>query len=141
MKGKSLPLLIIAGILMTAAIAVAESAENEKEAIAAAGKWLMLVDGGNYKESWETAASYFRQAVTPDQWIQSALAVRGPLGSLVSRQVSSVTYATSLPGAPDGQYVVIMFKSVFEHKAAAIETVTPMKDQDGQWRVSGYYIR
>ncbi len=138
MKGKSLPLLIIAGILMTAAIVVAESTENEKEAIAAAGKWLAHMDGGNYKESWEASAAYFRQAVTQDQWIQSAKAVRGPLGSLVSRQVLSATYATSLPGAPDGQYVVIMFQSAFEHKTAAVETVTLMKDPDGQWRVAGY---
>jgi Protein of unknown function (DUF4019) len=33
------------------------------------------------------------------------------------------------------------FNTSFEHKAAATETVTPMKDVDGQWRVSGYYIK
>jgi hypothetical protein len=30
---------------------------------------------------------------------------------------------------------------VFENKKAAIETVTPMHDKDGKWKVSGYYIR
>jgi hypothetical protein len=30
---------------------------------------------------------------------------------------------------------------VFENKAAAVETVTPMADPDGAWRVSGYFIR
>jgi len=30
---------------------------------------------------------------------------------------------------------------VFANKKAAVETVTPMKDTDGQWRVSGYFIR
>lgn len=48
---------------------------------------------------------------------------------------------TSLPGAPDGEYVVIEFESSFEHKKSAIETVTPMNDKDGKWRVSGYYIK
>ena len=33
------------------------------------------------------------------------------------------------------------FESSFEHKASAVETVTPMKDADGTWRVSGYYIK
>jgi hypothetical protein len=48
---------------------------------------------------------------------------------------------TSLPGAPDGEYVVIQFMSSFENKRFAIETVTPMKDKDAKWRVSGYYMR
>ena len=48
---------------------------------------------------------------------------------------------TSLPGAPDGQYVVIQFKSSFTNKKTTIETVTPMLDKDGKWRVSGYYIK
>ena len=37
--------------------------------------------------------------------------------------------------------MVIQFDAQFENKAAAIETVTPMKDKDGTWRVSGYYIK
>jgi ribosomal protein S17E len=37
--------------------------------------------------------------------------------------------------------VVIQFKTSFEHNPDAVETVTPMKDSDGQWRVSGYYIK
>jgi len=47
---------------------------------------------------------------------------------------------TSLPGAPDGQYVVLRFETSFDNKAKAIETVTPMLD-DGTWRVSGYYVQ
>jgi hypothetical protein len=46
-----------------------------------------------------------------------------------------------LPGAPDGQYVVIQFETSFENKHNAVETVTPMLEPNGQWRVSGYYIR
>ena len=49
--------------------------------------------------------------------------------------------ATELPGAPDGEYVVFQFSTAFEHKRAAVETVTPMMDADGQWRVSGYFVR
>jgi hypothetical protein len=68
-------------------------------------------------------------------------ATRAPLGKVISRKVKSAVYKTSLPGAPDGKYVVIQYESSFEHKASAIETVTPMLGDDGQWRVSGYYIR
>ncbi len=67
--------------------------------------------------------------------------MRKQVGALVSRKLKSAQYATSLPGAPDGKYVVIQYDSTFQNKRAAVETVTPMLDQDGKWRVSGYYIR
>ncbi|MGA2423709.1 MAG: DUF4019 domain-containing protein [Terriglobales bacterium] len=68
-------------------------------------------------------------------------ASREPLGKLLSRKLKSATYKTTMPGAPDGEYVVIQYDSSFEHKQAAVETVTPMLDKDGKWRVSGYYIK
>ncbi len=113
----------------------------EKEALQAAEQWLLLVDQGKYLESWETAAELFRNAVTKEQWQQTLTAVRKPLGPLVVRKLKSKQYATSLPGAPDGQYVVIQYETSFGNKKSAIETVTPMLDTDGKWRVSGYYIR
>jgi hypothetical protein len=67
--------------------------------------------------------------------------LRKPLGKLVSRQVKSKTYITSLPGALDGEYVVIQFETSFEKKKSTVETVTPMMHKDGQWRVSGYFIK
>jgi len=67
--------------------------------------------------------------------------VRKPLGKVLSRKVINSTYTTLLPGAPDGQYVVIQFETSFENKHNAVETVTPMLEPNGQWRVSGYYIR
>ncbi len=121
-------------------VAVADS-EKEKAAVAAAQEWLPNVDQGKYAQTWKEAAQYFKNAVTQEQWEQSLQAVRKPLGNLISRKVKSKTYMTSLPGAPDGEYVVIQFDTSFENKKPAIETVTPMMDIDGRWRVSGYYIK
>ena len=114
---------------------------SEKAAQAAAKKWLALVDQGKYAESWENAASYFKNAVPETQWLQSMKGARQPLGKMVTRRPLSATFATSLPGAPDGQYVVIQYSTSFENKASAVETVTPMRDPDQQWRVSGYFIK
>jgi hypothetical protein len=119
----------------------AADADREAAAVAAAQTWLALVDAGKYGESWETAAAYFKSAVTKDYWLQVLPGAREPFGKLVSRELSSKTYARSLPGAPDGEYVVIQFKASFENKNSAIETVTPMLDNDGVWRVSGYFIK
>jgi hypothetical protein len=46
-----------------------------------------------------------------------------------------------MPGAPDGEYYVIQYDTSFEKKKSAVETITPMVDKEGKWRVSGYYIR
>lgn len=115
--------------------------EAESKAVNSASAWLKLVDEGKYGESWETAASYFKNSVGKQQWDQMLSAVRKPLGKIVSRKLKSKDYMESLPGAPDGKYVVIQFTSVFENKKSAIETVTPMLDPDGKWKVSGYYIQ
>lgn len=126
--------------LLVQPVGRAEKPEVEA-AIDAARQWLELIDLGKIDESWESAAGYFKRAVTRDQWRQSMSAVRAPLGDLVTRELESSTYATTLPGAPDGEYVVIQFDTSFERKKQAVETVTPMRDADGVWRVSGYYIK
>lgn len=113
----------------------------EKAAQAAAKQWLALLDQGKYAESWQGAAAYFKSAVSEKQWMQSMRGARQPLGKLISRRLLSATFATSLPGAPDGQYVVIQYATSFENKASAVETVTPMRDADRKWRVSGYFIK
>jgi hypothetical protein len=102
---------------------------------------LALIDDGRYNESWQEAARFFKAAVTNQQWRVSMAAYRKPLGRVIKRTLKSKTYATSLPGAPDGEYVVIQYATTFENKKSAIETITPMLDGDGRWRVSGYFIK
>lgn len=122
-------------------LATLQAEAPESAAVEAAESWLAEVDSGDYGKSWEESAALFRAAVTKEQWQQALAGSRRPLGSLVSRKVKSTQFATSLPGAPDGEYVVIQFATSFKNKKTAIETVTPMKESDGVWRVSGYYIK
>jgi hypothetical protein len=121
-------------------LAAAAGAPDD-DAQAAAESWLTLVDNGSYSDSWEQAAALFKGAVKKDQWNSAVATARGPLGKLVSRKLKSRKYAETLPGAPDGKYVVIQYDTAFENKAAAVETITPMLDPDGVWRVSGYFVR
>ena len=133
---------LIAVFMIVAGVgSVAAESGKEKAAVVAAEKWVSLVDQGKYAESWNEAAEYFRNAVKPEQWEQAVQGVRKPLGKLVSRKVMRTTYKTALPGAPDGEYFLIEFETSFDNKKTAIETVTPMMDKDGKWRVSGYYIK
>ncbi len=131
--------IIIIALLCSAGVRADQAAV--RPATRASGAWLKLVDAGDYTASYEQASTLFKDHVSAATWVQQVGAVRKPLGAVVSRQVKAAQYATSLPGAPDGQYVVIQYRTSFANKKAAIETVTPMLDQDGHWRVSGYYIR
>jgi hypothetical protein len=140
---KSLVQIVLALGILGALVIVASAAEETKEdaAVRAADAWLALVDRGDYRESWDDAAQLFKNAITKEQWETQLQAARQPLGKLVSRKVKSTQYAESLPGAPDGEYVGIQYETSFEKKKSAIETVTPMLDPDGDWRVSGYFIK
>jgi Protein of unknown function (DUF4019) len=130
----------LCAVLIISGVTFAQAAP-EKAAEDSASQWLALVDAGDYAASWDTAAELFKNAVSKEQWTEKIKVARGPFGKLNSRKLKSAAYKTSLPGAPDGQYVVIQYDSSFEHKQSAVETITPMMDKDGQWRVSGYFIR
>jgi len=137
-------LVLLVGVLLVVSHCSKTSgtnSETEEAATKVARDWLELVDSGKHSESWEQSAGYFKGAISSENWLQTMAAARVPLGALISREVKSATYMTSVPGAPDGEYVVVQFESSFENKARAIETVTPMLDKDGTWRVSGYFIK
>ena len=142
MRGKSriaLSLVFI-GVLAFVQFATADHTK-ERAAVEVSREWLKLVDEGKYSESWEEAAQYFKNALTREQWKSSLESVRSPLGAVLLRNLKSAKYTKTLPGAPDGEYVVIQYETSFRTKQHAIETVTPLLDKDGKWRVSGYYIR
>ena len=138
---KYIVLSLIIGSILLFGIASADNTNAEKAAVVDAETWLKLVDQGEYSKSWDEAAEYFKKSVTKKEWEESMQAARKPLGKTISRKLKSKNYLTSLPGAPDGEYVVIQFETSFENKNHAIETVTPMLDKDGKWRISGYYIK
>jgi len=131
----------IFSILTVVSYGICTEHPAEDAAVASSQEWLSLVDSGGYVESWDESAGFFKNAVSQQKWIESMEAFRKPLGKLMSRKLKSKQHTTSLPGAPDGQYVVIQYETSFENKKSAIETITPMLDKDGTWRVSGYYIK
>jgi hypothetical protein len=121
------------------------SAQNgrtaEREAIRASEDWVALMDSGKYAESWKAAAAAFRSSVTQEKWESAMKTVRDPLGKLQTRKLDTAKYTAILPGVPNGDYVVLLFESSFEHKAVAQETVIMSQEKDKEWRVAGYYIK
>ena len=121
----------------------ATAADNARTtaAIKAAESFLLLLDTGQYGQSWDSAASLFKKQVPKETWIQQVSGLLPEVGMVKNRSITSAEDTTQLPGAPDGEYVVIQYRSSFTNKERAIETVTSMLDQDGQWRVSGYFLK
>ena len=113
----------------------------EKSATNAAQSWLVQIDSGNYAKSWKEASAYFQGAVTEKNWTDALNGTRKPLGKLVSRKLNKVQSASSLPGAPDGNYVVMQFDTSFSNKKGAVETVTFVQEKDSKWKAAGYYIK
>lgn len=106
----------------------------------AARSWLTMVDRGDYEGSWQGASSLFQSRVSKTEWQTTLEQTRAPLGAVVRRVLAGSVYRTNLPNTPKGEYVIVQFKTDFA-SGAFIETVTPMLDKDGKWRVSGYFIK
>lgn len=107
----------------------------------AAAKWLAVMDEGKTAETWDAAAPMMQTAVTRDTWTTVGSQVRAPLGAVKTRKLGSAGYTRTLPNAPDGEYVVIQYNTEFANRPNAVETVVPMRQPDGSWKVSGYFIR
>nr|WKN36197.1 DUF4019 domain-containing protein [Tunicatimonas sp. TK19036] len=117
--------------------------QNQEEAEVAqqkAEEWLTFVDKGNYTESWNQASPLFQQNVTEDQWSQVAKQLRDQLGELESREVQQAQYTTSLPNAPEGEYVVVQYNSEFSNIDSTVETVVMNKTEEGEWAAIGYSV-
>lgn len=128
-------------LTLAAQVACTGQSTSTQPAQETATAWLALTDSGQNAASWDAAASPFKAAVTKAAWDAAMQGFRAPLGAVKSRKLKSATYTRAMPGMPDGEYVVIQFDTSFENKAAAVETITPMRDKDGAWKVSGYFVK
>ena len=103
--------------------------------------WLASIDAGDAGGSWDAAAQLLKKAVPREQWIEQLKHDREPLGKVQQRTVLSTNFETSFPGAPDGNYAIVLFRASFDKKPDAAESLTLQRESDGVWRVVGYLLR
>ena len=132
--------LILVAAALCASPPPSESASVEAAQKAAESR-LVLHDAGDYAKSYEQAANYVKNVLSPEEWEKTMRTHRAPLGSVKTRKLTSATYTAELPGVPDGKYVVLLYETSFENKKSAVETVIPLQEADGQWKVFTYRIR
>lgn len=119
---------------------VAAMADPQADATNAAKAWLALVDAGNFAQSWTDSSGLMQTRISKADWIKAAQPIHDQLGPVQAREPAGVEMMKSLPGAPDGDYAIVHFKTKFAKKADAKETVTMMMD-GGKWKSAGYFIQ
>ena len=104
----------------------------------AAESFLLLIDQGNYRQSWSEASAWLRDNVDAEQWAEHAGSYRNPLGTVQSRSLDSIEFQDSLEEMPDAEYAFAIFDSTLADGGSATEMVGLMLDDDETWRVIGY---
>lgn len=139
---KSKIIFIEAGILIVllAGVASALQTDREKAALAAAEKWLALVDAGKYADSWRETAEAFRGRVEQKSWEQRLRSDRGSEGACVARNFISSAFQKSPPKTRSSDCIAIRFNTSFQKRKYALERLTLVLDKDEQWRVADYLI-
>jgi hypothetical protein len=127
-------------ILLALALTTGTEPQGQQPDVTAANAWVSLVDAKRWNDSWAAAGTLFKSQMPQTRWASTIAPVREPLGGVSSRVLKSATKSRSLPGAPDGEYVVVQFQTSFTNKAAATETVVLSHEASG-WKVDGYFIR
>lgn len=126
----------------TPSTAVKSPLIEAKEAAAAqnAEAWLKLLDSGEYGKAWDQCGALFRDRVTRQQWVEGLPKDREALGKLKSRKLEAIAYRTSMPNAPEGEYVMTRYFADYE-KNPKVEEIVSLMYVDGAWRPIGYGTR
>jgi len=98
-------------MLGAATLAIANSSALGPEA--AAKEWVALVDQQKWGDSWSASGALFQSKISKEGWASAVQAAREPLGTVSSRQLEKVTATKSLPGARDGDYGIVVFRTSF----------------------------
>lgn len=119
--------------------AIMKEQANLKATAEAAEKWLRFMDAGQYGESWDAASNIFRFTIKRDEWIKAEDKLRKPFGRLISRKLMEQRPATNPRGLPEGDYMVLYYKSSFQDRPDVNELITMVLSTDGQWKVLTYH--
>jgi len=134
-------LAAVAG-LAAAGLASPLAAQDARSGAAqrAARDWLALTDRLDAAAAWNAAGAKFKAASPVDHWSSALGQVRGPLGETTARTIESTRFAKSLPGFPEGDYAVVVFRTTFAKKPMTGRETVTLELEGGAWRVVGYAI-
>ena len=140
--GGTIMLLILSALTLALApqsdpppSAAAMAPAVQSEATGAALRWLTLVDGQRWQESWSATGATFRHANTVARWQAASETARVPLGDVLERLPSGEEF---VPAPPNG-YMTVRFRTTFARGGQVNETLSLVRE-GAEWRVVGYML-
>jgi len=115
---------------------VAEEQAAERQALG----FLGYLDHGRFADSYAYTGMLIRSQLDREAFASQVEKARAGTGVVQSRELIDAGYTTTVPGAPEGQYVVLHYHSSFANRPDTVETLT-LAFAKGYWRVSGWYIK
>ncbi|MGC2398533.1 MAG: DUF4019 domain-containing protein [Acidobacteriaceae bacterium] len=115
-------------------------AADEQAAERQALGFLGYLDNGRFADSYAYTGMLIRSSLDQQTFASKVENARAGVGALQGRDLIDASYTTSVPGAPEGQYVILHYHASFANRPDAVETIT-LALAKGYWRVSGYYIK
>lgn len=134
-------LLVLPALLVLAGAAGAAGYTEGEQAQETAQRWLELLDRGDYDSAYYEAAPMLQRALTLEKWRETMSALAAKLGPAQEHKLLYGRPAQDLPGAPKGQYYLLVFKPSFAKQPQLLEQVALTRKSGGQWRVAGYYLK
>jgi hypothetical protein len=142
-------ILMAAVIVAVAGMAAALSAQQvsadphtaeEQAAERQALGFLGYLDNGRFADSYAYTGMLIRSQLDREVFASQVEKARTGTGALQARELIDAGYSTTVPGAPEGQYVVLHYRSSFANRPDTVETLT-LAMAKGYWRVDGWYIK
>jgi len=127
-------------LLPQAASAQVSTHPDSAAVLAAARRWLALLDSGHYAESLDSAAPLLRQmAGSTETWRQLVSRARLGFPAGPSRTLVEFDPAPDVTGAPAGRYVRITFRVAAG--SAMVNEVLVLEETGQGWCVAMYGTR
>ncbi len=134
-------LALVSGLGGVGASLAAGDQEKLKAGLLAAAEGLILIDRGQFAQSWDRAAACLKEKLPQGQWVQQLRTQRLPLGTLSYRKLIFSRFTDRLPEWPAGEYLVLRYQSSFARRPLAFENLTLQREGDGAWRLADYQVK
>ena len=137
----------LAFALLAATVLAQPAGADEKAdrdaAIAAATqraeRWVQAMDEHRYADAWTQQAAVVKEGRTEREWVAEFSGPREALGKPVMRELKAAEFSSRVRGAPEGEYVTVVYLTKFTNIPLAAETIL-LSRENGQWLIGGYSI-
>jgi len=133
--------LLSGGLFVSSGQRAIADDDDQMIAVRQALEWLAIIDDADYAGSFSAMARIFTTGVREKIWEERISEVREPLGLVTSRLLESAEAKSDIQGAPAGEYMIVRFNTMFDTESSTTEAVTMYKQDDGNWKSVGYYVR